>query len=305
MKELTVTSYDIELYVQVHGDAKHPTILFLHGYPDCHKTWSHQVDTLKKRFQVVTFDMRGVGNSTWSAQRTAYRMNNMLADIEAVINEVVGKEGKVHLVGHDWGSVIGWSFISEAYYARRVLSYTSMSGPHLTLMLDWARRNLLSLEPGRMASALKQGVFSWYVYLFNIPVLPETIFKTMGKTIWKTVLKKNGVAANDKYLDATQEDIEKICLNPINLYRQNPLNPPSMPSPKSITTPVQLIIPKEDKFISDQLFEFYDEYVVDLTRQSIQGKHWAHHSHKEEFNHLVEQFVHNTQKAKPEKNKVA
>lgn len=161
------------------------------------------------------------------------------------------------------------------------------------------------MEPSRLASALKQGVFSWYVYLFNIPVLPETIFKTVGKTVWKTVLKKNGVAANDKYLNATQEDIEKICLNPINLYRQNPLNPPSMPNPKSITTPVQLIIPKEDNFISYQLFEFYDEYVVDLTRQYIQGKHWAHHSHKEEFNHFVEQFVISIQKTTTGKEKVA
>lgn len=297
MKELTVASYDVELYVQVHGDAKHPTILFLHGYPDCHKTWNYQVNVLKKRFQVVTFDMRGVGNSTCSAKRTAYRMNNMLADVEAVINAVVGKEGKVHIVGHDWGSVIGWSLITEAYYARRVLSYTSMSGPHLTLMLDWGRRNLLSLEPKRLANALKQGLFSWYVYLFNIPVLPETIFKTMGRTIWKTVLKNNGVAADDKYLEASQEEIEKICLNPINLYRQNPLNPPTMPSPKSITTPVQLIIPTGDSFISEPLFEFYDEYVVDLTRQPILGKHWAHRSHKVEFNYLIKQFVNSTQNA--------
>lgn len=297
MKELTVASYDVELYVQVHGDAKNPTILFLHGYPDCHKTWNYQVNVLKKQFQVVIFDMRGVGNSTWSPKRTAYRMNNMLADVEAVINAVVGKEGKVHIVGHDWGSVIGWSLITEAYYARRVLSYTSMSGPHLTLMLDWGRRNLLSLEPKRLANALKQGLSSWYVYLFNIPVLPEAIFKTMGRTIWKTVLKNNGVAADDKYLEASQEEIEEICLNPINLYRQNPLNPPTMPSPKSITTPVQLIIPTGDSFISEPLFEFYDEYVVDLTRQSIQGKHWAHHSHKVEFNYLIKQFVNSTQNA--------
>lgn len=310
MKELTVSSYDVELYVQVHGSENQPTIVFLHGFPDCHKTWHHQVETLKKDFQVVTFDMRGVGSSTWSAQRKAYRMNNMLADIEAVINAVVGKEGKVHLVGHDWGSVIGWSFISEAYYARRVLSYSSMSGPHLTLMLDWARRNLLSLQPTRLARALKQGAFSWYVYLFNIPVLPESIFKTIGKTVWKTVLTKNGVATDDMYLDATQEDIEKICLNPINLYRQNPLNPPSIPGEKSIAVPVQLIIPTEDNFISDQLFEFYDEYVVDLTRYPIDGRHWAHHSHKEKFNQLITDIVnsieHGTRSGiQPESEKVA
>lgn len=291
MKELMVKSYDVELYVQIHGDASKPTVVFLHGFPDCHKTWAHQVEALKEHFQIVTFDMRGVGNSTWSAQRKAYRMDNMLADIEAVINAVVGKDGKVHLVGHDWGSVIGWSFITEEYYARRVLSYTSMSGPHLGLMLSWARRSLLSGNPRRIVQALRQGMFSWYVYLFNLPVLPEMIFKSFGLSIWRTALKMNGVDENDEYLNASQAEVERIMVNPVNLYRENPLNPPEIPQPKGIKVPVQLLLPKGDVFISDKLFEYYDEYVVDLRRHEINGKHWAHHSHKEDFNRWVKNFI--------------
>ncbi|MCP5162299.1 MAG: alpha/beta fold hydrolase [Hahellaceae bacterium] len=291
MREFTVNHLDVELYVQVHGDANQPTLLFLHGFPDCQQSWHHQVEALKRDYQVVTFDMRGVGQSTWSARRHAYHMDSLLADIDAVINAVVGHDGQVHLVGHDWGSVIGWSFISDAGYARRVLSYTSMSGPHLALMLDWAKRNLQSATPTGLAGALRQGLFSWYVYLFNVPVLPEVMFKLVGQPLWQWLLKSNGVAADDTYLNASQKEVENICLNPINLYRQNPLNPPEVPAASSIHVPVQLIIPRGDRFISDQLFEFYDEYVVNLRRHFIEGKHWAHHSHKEDFNRLVKQFV--------------
>lgn len=288
---LRVKSFDVELAVTHYTNPGKPTLLFLHGFPDCQKTWDHQVAGLKGHYAIVTFDMRGVSDSTWSGQRHSYRIPRLLEDIEAVINATVGEQGKVHLVGHDWGSVIGWSFICDPYYSTRVLSYSSMSGPHLGLMLDWVRANLLSGQPKRIARALKQAAFSWYVYLFNLPWIPERLFKSAGKPIWHRALTLNGVDKDDDYLNQSPEQIADICVNAINLYRQNPLNPPPVPGRHSIKTPVQLIIPKEDNFISDQLFEFYDDYVIDLQRHPIQGKHWAHHSHKNEFNQTIDRFV--------------
>lgn len=291
MRDLIVSSDDVDLYVKVDGESLNPTVLLLHGFPDNHASWHHQVETLKQTFQVITFDMRGVGNSTPSAKQNAYHMDHMLADIDAVLNATVGAEGRVHLVGHDWGSVIGWSFVSTPRYAHRVISYTSMSGPHLRLMLDWARRNLISGNPKRIAQALQQGVFSWYVYLFNVPLLPELLFKQFGRSIWRALLKANGVDGEDSYLNTTQLGVEKTCLNPIELYRQNPLNPPPLPAKKSIIVPVQLIIPRGDRFISHQLFEFYDEYIKTLEQHVIEGKHWAHHSHHQCFNQYLMQFI--------------
>ncbi|MCG8312406.1 MAG: alpha/beta fold hydrolase [Pseudomonadales bacterium] len=291
MKALTVTNLDVELSVTVYGDANKPSLLFLHGFPDCQKTWDHQVNALKNNYQVVTFDMRGVGESTWSGKRNAYLIENLLSDIEAVINAVVGPTGKVHLVGHDWGSVIGWSFISDPFYSKRILSYSSMSGPHLALMLDWLKNNILSGEPGRVLNVLKQVSFSWYIYLFNLPFLPEFLFTRFGKPIWRTALMYNGVDKDDRYLNTDQETIEKIVINAVNLYRQNPLNPPPKPAPMSIKVPVQLLIPRDDMFISHNLFEDYDSYVVQLTRHHIAGKHWTHHSHAQEFNEKISAFI--------------
>lgn len=291
MRELMVKSDDVELYVQVNGDSQKPAVLLLHGFPDNHASWHHQVDALKGAFQVITFDMRGVGSSTQSTKQNAYHMDNMLADIDAVLDDTVGAEGRVHLVGHDWGSVIGWSFVSTPRYAHRVISYTSMSGPHLRLMLDWARRSLLSGSPKRIAQALQQGALSWYVYLFNVPMLPELVFRQFGRPIWRALLKANGVDSQDSYLDASQSSIEKTCLNPIKLYRQNPLSPPPLPAKKSINVPVQLIIPRSDRFISHQLFEFYNEYINTFERHVIEGKHWAHHSHSQLFNRYLMQFI--------------
>ncbi len=290
-KHFMVQSRDVELAVTYWPNPGKPTLLFLHGFPDCQKTWDHQIADLKDEYALVTFDMRGVGQSTWSGQRNSYHIDHLLADISAVIDGTVGTEGQVHLIGHDWGSVIGWSFICDPYYRSRVLSYTSMSGPHLALMLDWAKRSLFSLRPSQWAAALKQGAFSWYVYLFNIPGAAELLFSTLGPFIWRTALTLNGVEKQDVYLARTPEEIKRMCLHPVRLYRQNPLNPPPLPAVNSITVPVQLIIPKEDRFIAEQLFEHYDEYVCNLQRHVIEGKHWAHHSHKDKFNQLIDAFV--------------
>jgi len=298
MQELMVKNRDVELYTTVHGNTDKPILLFLHGYPDCSKTWGKQVEALKGDYCVVCFDMRGAGRSTWSANRDAYRIDSLLSDIEAVINAVAGSDGKVHLIGHDWGSVIGWSFITEQYYARRILSYTSMSGPHLGLLFSGARSALLSGNMKQIREFAGQFASSWYVYMFNIPVLPELMFKTFGLSMWKKSLQENGVEGNDPYLDIDQEELNSFTLNPLGLYRQNPWNPPEAPVVNGIKTPVQLIVTTEDNFISDKLFSDYGRYVTCLTRHDLQAKHWAHHSHADEFNRLVSQFVQSVDQVK-------
>lgn len=298
MQELWVKSQDVELYTQVHGNADMPTVVLLHGYPDCHRTWGKQVEAFQQDYQVVCFDMRGAGRSTCSSQEHAYRIDNMMADIEAVIDAVVGKQGRVHLVGHDWGSVIGWSFITEEYYAQRVISYTSMSGPHLGLMLSWARRCVLSGDVRQFRDLAQQLMNSWYVAFFNVPRVPELLLKRFGLFAWKHALQDNGVNKTDPYLDIDQHQLESFTLNTLGLYRQNPLSPPEIPQKNAIKVPVQLIVPTGDNFISDKLYCYYGDYVQRLSKHEIDAKHWAHHSHSKKFNRWVMQFIQGVEQEK-------
>ncbi|OUS09032.1 hypothetical protein A9Q81_00340 [Gammaproteobacteria bacterium 42_54_T18] len=293
MQEIMVKNRDVELYTKVHGNSSKPILMFLHGYPDCSKTWDIQVEALKDDYCILCFDMRGVGHSTKSDNRGAYRMDKLLSDIEAIINTVAGQDGKVHLIGHDWGSVIGWSFITEQHYARRILSYTSLSGPHLGLMMHLARKAFFSGNLTKVKDFSRQVVLSWYIYMFNLPVLPEAVLKAFGLPLWKKLLQENGVNPSSPYLDISQEEVNGITLNPLGLYRQNPWSPPKVPAPNGIKTPVQLIVATEDNYISDKIFSDYDRYVPSLTRQTLHAKHWAHHSRADEFNRLVSQFVQN------------
>src|SRR5699024_8991335 len=127
----------LPLAVQDHGGAENaPTVLLVHGYPDDHHVWDLIVSELIADHRVVTFDVRGTGDSAAPAQRRGYRLHHLIADIEAVTN-AVSPSRPVHLVGHDWGSIQGWSAVLDPQVGQRIASYTSMSGPALEHIARW------------------------------------------------------------------------------------------------------------------------------------------------------------------------
>jgi len=291
MRTRTVKTADVELYVVEDGDPKKPAILFLHGFPDCHKVWENQFRALARDFHVIAFDMRGCGNSTASARRDAYRIPNILPDILAVIDATRGPKGKVHLVGHDWGSVLGWSFVAAPAYAARVLSWTSMSGPHPGLMWQWLYRKATSGKFADMKLAFEQFSHSWYIFALNIPGAGRALFRFAGVEVWRRGLQQGGVRANDPYLDISQDEVERITLNTIGLYQQNAFNPPPVPAEKSIRLPTQLLVPVDDQFVRPGLFEYLDEVCTDLTRVTLEANHWAQRSNPADVTALIRGFI--------------
>lgn len=130
-----VHTSEVSLFVVEAGDPSHPSILFLHGYPDTHEVWRCQMAALADYYHVIAFDVRGMGESSApSPIKDSYRFPHLIDDIHAVIDATCGKDGKVHLVGHDWGSVMAWSFVLNSQHNHRLLSWTSMSDPDLRLM---------------------------------------------------------------------------------------------------------------------------------------------------------------------------
>ena len=99
-----------------------PTVLLVHGFPDTHAVWDAVAERLAVRFHVVTYDVRGAGDSSRPSGRDAYRFEHLVADMRAVL-DAVSPQAPVHLAGHDWGSIQSW----EALYAmpERRLTTTS------------------------------------------------------------------------------------------------------------------------------------------------------------------------------------
>jgi non-heme chloroperoxidase len=70
-KPITVKTPDgLTISAQEWGNPTGPEILFIHGFSQSHLSWMRQVDSdLAKEFRIITYDLRGHGNTSRSIPR--------------------------------------------------------------------------------------------------------------------------------------------------------------------------------------------------------------------------------------------
>jgi pimeloyl-ACP methyl ester carboxylesterase len=279
LRHRTVASGEVSLHVVEAGDPASPPVLLVHGFPDCHEVYSDVFADLARDFHVAAFDLRGVASSSAPAHPSGYRIDAILPDFTAVIDAVFGEGAKVHLLGHDWGSVLAFSYVCDPIGRTRVRSFTSVSGPHIALMwastFDSARRGGLR----GLGAALHQLASSWYVFALQTPRLPELAIDRFGRSIYRRALRDGGAPADDPYLDLSNEEASRRMRNAIELYRQNAVTPPEMPAPSSITTPLLVLVPTRDPFVRPGVHARLGEYATDLELRPIDASHWVPRSH--------------------------
>lgn len=84
-----------------------PLVVLLHGFPELAYSWRHQLPALAAAgFRVVAPDQRGYGESTAPREVEAYAIEELSADVVAVIEHFGGAPAVV--IGHDWGAPVAW-----------------------------------------------------------------------------------------------------------------------------------------------------------------------------------------------------
>lgn len=286
----------LPLAVQDHGGADDaPTVLLVHGYPDDHHVWDLVVPHLLADHRVVTFDVRGAGDSAAPADRSGYRLEHLVADI-AIVIAAVSPDRPVHLVGHDWGSIQCWSAVLDADVAARIASYTSMSGPSLEHIARWiaARRRP---GAGRWSAAARQAFRSWYIYAFHTPLAPLAWRSGLTRR-WPELLRRG----DDVRIDESWPGplLERNAVNGIELYRANML--PALRGSTAAPTPVpvRLIIARRDPFVTPALLEGIEEIAPNLIRRELEVGHWAPRSDPDVIAHEIREQVARTEAATAE-----
>ncbi|HZZ36192.1 MAG TPA: alpha/beta fold hydrolase [Caulobacteraceae bacterium] len=82
----------VNLYYEVHGDG--PALLLTHGYSATSQMWKGQIATLEPHFTLITWDMRGHGQSDYPEDQSAYSEAHTVADMAALL-DAVGAEKAV------------------------------------------------------------------------------------------------------------------------------------------------------------------------------------------------------------------
>ncbi|MFF8096541.1 SDR family oxidoreductase [Streptomyces sp. NPDC016675] len=288
-RERWVHTGGVELCVAELGDPLRPTVVLVHGYPDSKEVWSEVAVRLADRFHVVLYDVRGHGRSTApSPLRGGFTLEKLTDDFLAVA-DAVSPGRPVHLVGHDWGSVQSWEFVTVRRTEGRVASFTSMSGPSLDHFGHWIGKRLRRPTPRRIGQVLGQGAKSWYVYLLHTPVLPELAWRgPLGKR-WPGILRRVEKVPGGDYPTSS---LPTDAAHGAWLYRDNVR--PRLRRPRDDAyahAPVQLITPLDDAFLSERLYDGLELWAPRLTRRTLPAKHWVPRTRPDRLADWITEFV--------------
>lgn len=256
------------LAVYDSGDPEATTIVAVHGYPDNHHVWDGVVAVLSERYRLVTYDVRGTGNSDKPEARGAYRIACLVEDLSTVL-DAVNPARPVHLLAHDWGSVQAWPALTDPRFTTRIASFTSISGPSLDHAAAWLRA--WHRHP---QAAARQLLESYYIGLFLLPALPEAIWRSgqLDRLLART--GRSGRPSATAAHPPRRSDADKI--NGLQLYRANILPRLRHARPQHTDIPVQVLAPSRDRFVSVALqTEAPVPYASHLHARIIDGEHWV------------------------------
>jgi pimeloyl-ACP methyl ester carboxylesterase len=146
------------------GPSDGDPVVLLHGFPQDSAAWTAIAGDLHRAgLRTLALDQRGYSPGARPSGRAAYRLRELTADVLALLD--AAELGSAHVVGHDWGGIVGWAL--AAWHPERVRTLTALSVPHPAAM---ARAFLTS----------DQALRSYYMALFQVPVLPERLLLAVG-----------------------------------------------------------------------------------------------------------------------------
>lgn len=82
----TINRDGVNIYYEDHGTG--PAVLLSHGYSATTRMWTGQVEALKDRYRVITWDMRGHGQSDSPDDPKAYSEAATVDDIAGILNHL-------------------------------------------------------------------------------------------------------------------------------------------------------------------------------------------------------------------------
>jgi pimeloyl-ACP methyl ester carboxylesterase len=147
--------------VRDEGPEDGDVVVLLHGFPQRASSWDQVAPRLHAAgLRTVAPDQRGYSPGARPSRRRDYRSVELEADVVALLELL---DRPVHLVGHDWGAAVGW--LVAAHHPELLRSWTAVSVPHPAAML----RSFVTSD---------QLLRSWYMGLFQVPLLPERLLSS-------------------------------------------------------------------------------------------------------------------------------
>ncbi len=261
----------IRLRVAIAGPETGDPVILLHGFPEAWFGWESQIVALAAAgFRVIAPDQRGYNVSDKPKGVAAYRIDHLAADIIGIA-DALGYE-RFCLAGHDWGASVAWWTAQE--YPERVKKLAILNAPHGEVMLRQLRKDR------------KQRRKSWYMFFFQLPVLPELLLKLGNFQAMTSQLPRLPQAEYDRYRAAWGQPGAMTGM--LNWYRAAFQTRPKVTKPGRIKPPTLVIWGKQDRYLSYEMAQASVEKCEDGRLVTIDhATHWVQHDAAERMNALL------------------
>jgi pimeloyl-ACP methyl ester carboxylesterase len=263
----------VELDVAIAGDPADPALFFLHGFPESHRTWRHQIAEFARDHYVVTPDQRGFARSSKPEGVESYTSDKPVSDLLALVDHL-GVE-TFTLVGHDWGGAIAW--MAALQNPARITRLIIVNAPHPLVF----QRSLYDHPAQRAASQ--------YITAFRNSAIDAHIARIGVEAFFDTTFVKHADAAllaDEKpvYLDQWSQPGAMPAM--LGWYRASRVTVPAVgeeaerpawldaPFPH-VTQPTLVIWGMRDSALLPVQLEGLDALVDDLSVKRIDAGHFA------------------------------
>ncbi|KAF5301484.1 hypothetical protein FQR65_LT08787 [Abscondita terminalis] len=261
-------------YVEA-GQENHPTILLLHGFPDCWLGWRYQIPVLSTHFRVIALDLKGFGDTEKPIWRRSYKIKTILKELKQFI-KLLGVNECI-LIGHDLGALLGWYLVHDS--PELILKFVSVSCPH----------------PNVYWKTLKnENVFntSW-MHFVQLPYLPEIDAMWDDLKLLSKAHKHLKHKTEEEYLQAYKYSFSRNedWVGPMNYYRNLPYVRVCETS-EQIRVSTLIIQGDQNSGFLLQGFVRSTEYCENSNLRIIEAAgHFPHQENPDQFNKEVLKFL--------------
>ncbi|KAI9298759.1 alpha/beta-hydrolase [Neoconidiobolus thromboides FSU 785] len=289
------------------GPCEAPLVVLLHGFPESWYTWKYQIDYLvnKLNYRAISLDMAGYGTTVIKNDLEYYTFDRLSNDVIHIVKQL--KKDKVVVIGHNWGSKLGWELAYKfPNYVKGFISFSSPYTPNLSTPKTELEKAIINPVYGYQV-ALNQGNITEFNN--NIDKVLKMFWATNKSKLsdkrvqvplnmslleyYDTLNKTDDIYPDEKFMHYlhSQYSIQGFN-NSINWYRTSKLNDSNdLKKPNLNILVKSLQILGQNDFLSATA-DTYIRFIRDITTKYVEnGGHWIHFVNSTVVNKYIHNFL--------------
>ena len=264
----------LEFDCLVSGNENDELVLLLHGFPESAYMYRNLMEDLNSNgYYCIAPNLRGYSKGARLKGKKNYGIDYLVSDVLGFAKSA--NKDRFHLVGHDWGSAIGWQVVHD--HPDLIISWTALSVPHPQSFF-----HAVLNDPDQQEK-------SKYIKLFQLPMLPEFKMKSNDFKVLRELWDEQSEDEIENYISILKEPGALTAV--LNYYRaSNKLLKRARTEQilGDIHVPTLFIWGNKDIAIGPVSVEGGHKYIKgDYTYIELDGGHWLNQTNYSEVKEAI------------------